>query len=670
MRINVTKALSGLLFSSLIFLKSFGQPGSIDLSFNISGIPQLPIYATHLLDDGKILVGCSNDLNPTSKIFRLNADGTKDESFVNNFTSWNGSVFSIATTPDDYIILGGDFSIQYQGQSRGQLVRLTPDGQLDLLFPAFIANSWVTDVLVQPDGKIIVVGYFTTVSGSPQSGIMRLNADGSPDVAFNLNVGGGLAYSSDFKMMLDNNGRITIVGAYIFDGQNMPSSIFRINSDGTLDNTFSLGSGLGAFDMILDAKYTSDNKLIVVGSFTSINGVAVNEIARLNYDGSVDQTFNSGEASTCCGILNCIVEQSTNKIIIAGGFYDYQGVLRPRIARINTDGSLDQGYDPENGFVDNVTMNSFFLDSEERLVVAGVFTTYNDVSRINMVRINGGASTVVPVISLIGTATEAGTFSNDIAMSTTDGVNYYASNVFLAGDAGGNNPDTQIKFRQDFDWTINWGGNTFPTGIGYLGGPNINVTEPGYYLVYININTGEYSFTITSPPPSIGMVGTSLLGWNTDVFMQVVDGKNYILEETLFATGQAKFRQGGDWTTNWGGTTFPQGFGTQDGPNIPVSGNTYNVLFNRLTGAYEFQVVSGEENIDVDQVVIYPTPCSDRLFTTAPQGLSYQIIDVQGKKVVASRITGSQIDVSNLSPGVYFLVSDELKLKPQRIVKI
>ena len=165
-------------------------------------------------------------------------------------------------------------------------------------------------------------------------------------------------------------------------------------------------------------------------------------------------------------------------------------------------------------------------------------------------------------------------------MATSDGITYYLNNLPMS--AG------RVKFRQDDNPDIAWGGIDFPSGKASLGGPAIPVV-PGTYTVKFNIVTGEYSFNF----PSIGLLGDALPGWwYEDVDMTTTDGIIYTLIDYPFSSGEVKFRQDNEWYINWGGYSFPSGWGFQGGPNIPVPQGTYNVTFNRLTGEYNFVATS------------------------------------------------------------------------------
>ena len=180
-------------------------------------------------------------------------------------------------------------------------------------------------------------------------------------------------------------------------------------------------------------------------------------------------------------------------------------------------------------------------------------------------------------IGILGSALNG--WSDDIDMQTTDGKTYILNNFFLTTG--------EVKFRQDNSWEINWGGDTFPSGIATRDGPGIPVNR-GRYNITFNIETGEYNFAWLN----IDIVGSALNGWSNGIDMHSEDGKNYTLEDYYFSSGEVKFRVNQNWTTNWGGDTFPSGIAFLNGPNIPVLEGTYNVTFNRLSREYNFMATT------------------------------------------------------------------------------
>ena len=106
-------------------------------------------------------------------------------------------------------------------------------------------------------------------------------------------------------------------------------------------------------------------------------------------------------------------------------------------------------------------------------------------------------------------------------------------------------------------------------------------------------------FVVTGFSQSVGIIGSATpTGWDSDTDMATTDNITYTINMT-FSTGEVKFRQDDAWTLNWGSTTFPTGTATQDGPNIPVPAGTYDVTFNRTTGAYSFVGTSSFDSIGI-----------------------------------------------------------------------
>ena len=100
------------------------------------------------------------------------------------------------------------------------------------------------------------------------------------------------------------------------------------------------------------------------------------------------------------------------------------------------------------------------------------------------------------------------------------------------------------------------------------------------------------AFTLNAQVTSVGIIGSATPGgWDLDTQMTQVDDSTWTLDIVLIG-GEAKFRANGAWDVNWGDSAFPQGVGTQGGPNIPIFAGDYTVTFNSNSGAYNFAVAS------------------------------------------------------------------------------
>lgn len=171
-------------------------------------------------------------------------------------------------------------------------------------------------------------------------------------------------------------------------------------------------------------------------------------------------------------------------------------------------------------------------------------------------------------------------WGTDVVMSTTDNVNYTLSNfTFSNGGA---------KFRQDASWGTNWGANAFPSGTANLNGSNIPVVA-GIYDVSFNKTTRTYSFSpAVTGFDAISISGTAGPGLNTDTAMLTVDGVNYTLNNCALTAGTLIFRKNNSSAITWGSASFPSGTATQGGAAMIVTPGTYDISFNKTTGAYTF----------------------------------------------------------------------------------
>ncbi|WP_316783439.1 DUF5008 domain-containing protein [Pedobacter frigiditerrae] len=179
------------------------------------------------------------------------------------------------------------------------------EGDLDLTFhynpvtkqsPAG-GNGDITNAIQQPDGKLILVGSFTTFNGVPANRIVRINLDGSVDPSFNV-------------------------------GSGADADIYGITYNATT------------------------NKILITGLFKNFKNTPKQGVAMLDLDGSLTSTFNFGTITQ--GIPTYAGQLNNGKIIVAGGFKTYNDVIRQGFMILNPDGSLAPGYNNTGQFVGTI----------------------------------------------------------------------------------------------------------------------------------------------------------------------------------------------------------------------------------------------------------------------------------------------------------------------------
>src|SRR5947209_7696786 len=286
-----------------------------------------------------LLVGVALLIN----VVRVNAAGGDLETTFNPGTGADNGLQTMVLQPDGKIIIGGYFT-SYNGTSRNYIARVNSNGSLDTSFdPGTGAGCAVYASVLQSDGKVIIGGCFTDYNGTTRNRIARLNADGSLDTTFD--PGTGADGTTVFTIALQSDGKVIIGGNFNNYNGTARKGVARLNSDGSLDTTFDPGTGADSF--VLATALQPDGKIIIGGFFTSYNGTSRNYIARVNSNGSLDTSFDPGTGAGCA--VYASVLQSDGKVIIGGCFTDYNGTTRNRIARLNADGSLDTTFNRGTG---------------------------------------------------------------------------------------------------------------------------------------------------------------------------------------------------------------------------------------------------------------------------------------------------------------------------------
>src|SRR5262249_6012375 len=143
----------------------------------------------------------------------------------------------------------------------------------------------------------------------------------------------------------------------------------------------------GANDAVFSVAIQSDAKVLIGGYFTKVNGVNRNRIARLNANGTLDTSFQNGLAGADSGVYSIAV-QTDGKLVIGGLFTTVNGVSRHQIARLNQNGTLDTEFLRGLSGADS-TVVSVALRRDGRVLIGGFFTKVNDVNRGPVAQLNG-----------------------------------------------------------------------------------------------------------------------------------------------------------------------------------------------------------------------------------------------------------------------------------------
>lgn len=370
--------------ASFLSLFSFAQPGSYDPSLSIGSGANSYVLETQIQSDGKIvLAGNFTEFNTLSdgRIDRLNSNGSVDMSY-NGIIGANEEVKAIDIQNDGKIIVGGNFTL-FQNEAKSYVARLENDGTLDLSFTTF-TNGVVHDIVYLSSGKILIAGEFTMVNGISAPRIARLNSDGTLDVTFTPGLGADQLIRN---IEVQTTGKIIIAGDFSqFNGTNA-YMIARLNSDGTHDTSFSLTQTPNG--SIYAIATQTDGYVLVSGTFTQLNGITQNRIARLTSTGAIDPTFQVNSGSGIDGFYAKAIEiQNDGKIIVGGYFTSFNGTAMNNIVRLNANGSIDPTFQIGSG--PNSEVRDIQIQSDGKLIVSGYFSQYDGHPSNSIVRLNGG----------------------------------------------------------------------------------------------------------------------------------------------------------------------------------------------------------------------------------------------------------------------------------------
>ena len=248
-------------------------------------------------------------------------------------------------------------------------------GDLDPL-DARIVGEYVLATAAQADGKTIVGGKFTSVLGVPRQNIARLNVDGTLDASFDPQANGTV-----LSVAAQPDGTILLGGSFTSlqpNGAAAPTSrlrLARLNADGALAPGFSPEVDSTVFDIAVQA----DGKVLLAGIFNTLkaHGAAAPIprpfIARVNADGTLDAGFDPNPNSYIVS-----VELQANGRVLLGGFFTtlqpngaVTPIARQFLARVNEDGTLDAGFDPKT----NDAVRSVAVQADGKVLLGGTFTT-------------------------------------------------------------------------------------------------------------------------------------------------------------------------------------------------------------------------------------------------------------------------------------------------------
>jgi len=584
--------------------------GTLDTTF-IEPDPNGAVSAIAVQPDGRIMVGGNFfSLQPTSttniqngeQVIRLNPDGTLDEPFIFN-VGINGTANAIVVQPDGQVVVAGNFNqINAPGAPTlcGNMARFDANGLQDVTFDPSATNNVLAIAGQLSTNDLIVGGNFTNVGGVTAQFLARVNAEGVLDPTFTPLVNGPIKLA-----VVEPDNTIIIAGQFSTVGVNATprNGLARLKADGTLDMTFDPHPNV---NNSIDAIYVQANGQIVLGgSFTdlqpnnSANETQRDYIARVNPDGSLDTKFDP-EASA---EVTSIAQQSDGKLIVGGNFTQFTPsggsnvnallVTASYVARLNTDGTVDQSFNP----MPNAAVSAVAVQSDGKIVLGGQF---------NFLAPNFGVET---------------------------------TELFLARVLPNGNIDTTFD-SPSFGNAVNriilgTGGQIY---VGGLFGVSANVGS-----TYYGASVGNFIVRLKADGTLDTAFAASLNGPIEGLFLQT-DGTVYVAGDfsasgTVAINSMVHFTATGSLDPNFRLSSGSAGFD----PNSALSAAAVNALALEAAGATIIggnfpQGIAGETSTNLMRV--YMNGSADLGFNPNPNGQVNAIATLSGSTPVATQVSG------------------------------
>ncbi|HKE59080.1 MAG TPA: Calx-beta domain-containing protein, partial [Pyrinomonadaceae bacterium] len=348
--------------------------------------------------DGKILLGGglgSNTLTPavnsTRAIARFNSDGSRDPGFDTPFILNQGT--GLVLQPDGKVVIVGTFRFTSPAV-RNSIARLNSDGTLDFTFDtpgmkgdvyAVNSNTEVDAVALLAQGNVVVAGGFDNYKSVPAEGILKINANGNRDLSFESNGAG--SHGRVHALVRQPDGKL-LVGYDPFSAISRATKlntarrggIGRLNADGTTDSTFT--SPFDPDSVVLGIALQSDGKILVGGNARLIDSQSVIEFTRLNADGAIDTGFLPPSGGSL-HLSQAFAIQADGKILVSE-----RNGSEGSLGRLNADGSVDNSFSAVFGF--GAGVDHIVIQPDGRIIVSGSFTGANgSAARIGRLNANG-----------------------------------------------------------------------------------------------------------------------------------------------------------------------------------------------------------------------------------------------------------------------------------------
>lgn len=283
---------------------------------------------------------------------------------------------TLATQSDGKILIAGNFS-SVGLSTYGRMARLNVDGSIDTTFTDPAINGNVITVAVQKDGKILVGGDFDAVNTVARHYAARLNSDGTLDTQFqdpHLD-------SSVWALAIQPDGKVLAAGDFQNVGAVGQKYFARLTTTGALDTSFP--DPQLCCNVARAVAIQADGRILIGGNFTQVAGHSSGYayLARFSSAGALDTTFPN--------VPDSVVLLSSDIVIAPDASIFLNGTGTPSLRKLNSNGTLNSAFNPAPA---DSSVDSFVLQPNGKIVIAGTFQIVGGQPRHGMARLNADGS--------------------------------------------------------------------------------------------------------------------------------------------------------------------------------------------------------------------------------------------------------------------------------------
>lgn len=240
--------------------------------------------------------------------------------------------------PADGWYVAGGFAT-FANQAHPRLVRLRPDGSPDPTFQPRVKYR-VNALARRSDGRLVIGGEFNTVNDERRNHVAVLRSDGSLDPDFRFDTGTSHAVHA---LLALPEGRVLLGGSFT-NVQGVPAQrLARVLPNGDADASFETRAGPNGpvYALVLAGESSG---YYVGGAFDRVGETRRVGVARVGLNGGLDAGFGSAEVAGPEGMVFALAVEATGGVLVGGDFARYHGREVGGLVRLTSAGELDEAF--------------------------------------------------------------------------------------------------------------------------------------------------------------------------------------------------------------------------------------------------------------------------------------------------------------------------------------